>query len=128
MSIHDELQKFIATTKPTGQISVLQPYMDVVTELYVRNYTQEQIASFFCQQNIIVSRDAVGLFIRKNIANKYSDLRKKVNSPLTINESTEKQKKEYQENEINQDQQELPVMLTQQKKTFKFNPAGQPQD
>jgi hypothetical protein len=84
MNIHDELRKFIAETQPSGQVSVLKPYKDIIAELYVRSYTQGQIAQFFLRLNINVSREAVGVFIRKHIAETKKELREKVNSPLSV--------------------------------------------
>ena len=119
MNIQDALKEFLATTTPTGQVSVLQPYLEIVIELYVRNYTQEQIANFFCQQNIMITRDAVGLFIRKNVAPKYSGLRSKVNSPLNMS----KAKASEPEVKSNSPQQE-PTMHRAQKKKFSIDLLG----
>lgn len=127
-NIKDELQRFLAETPPAGQVSVLHPYKEIVAELYVRNYTQEQIAGFFCRLNIEVSREAVGVFIRKHIAKKFDALRSKVNSPLSVNESTAPPQKEINDNKDKIEQIELPVMLTQQRKKFQFYPTGQSQN
>lgn len=127
-NIKDELHRFLAETPPAGQVSVLHPYKEIVAELYVRNYTQEQIAGFFCRLNIEVSREAVGVFIRKHIAKKLDALRSKINSPLSVNEAIEPPHKEINDNKDKTDSKEFPFMLTQQKKKFQHDPTGQSQN
>lgn len=114
---------------------MLTPYKDIITELYVRSYTQVQIAQFFSRININVSREAVGVFIRKHIAETKKELREKVNSPLSVNEtdseasdSNEKEspitvKTEASPTDINPEH--ALQMKRQVKKQFLFDPTGE---
>lgn len=124
MNIQEELRKFIAETQPSGQVSVLNPYRDTITELYVRGYTQGQIALFFSRLNINVSRETVGVFIRKHIADKKKSLREKVNNPLSITETapvTEAPKPET----VSPSKPNFPRMQRAQKRQFHYDPTGE---
>lgn len=129
MNIQEELRKFIAETQPSGQVSVLNPYRDTITELYVRGYTQGQIALFFSRLNINVSRESVGVFIRKHIADTKKSLREKVNSPLSITETapvTEASEVPKPEIETaSPSKSNFPRMQRAQKRQFHYDPTGE---
>ncbi|MNJ73214.1 hypothetical protein D3C77_699790 [compost metagenome] len=71
-----------------------------------------------------MSREAVGVFIRKHIAKNFDALKNKVNSPLVINEPSNADKKDNQDNK---DNHELPVMKMLKQKKFQHDPTGQSQ-
>jgi hypothetical protein len=135
MNIHAELRRFIEENQPSGQVSVLTPYKDIIAELYVRSYTQVQIAQFFSRININVSREAVGVFIRKHIAETKKELREKVNSPLSANEAdSEVSDSNEKESSISMKTETSPKdihtgntlqMKRQVKKQFMFDPTGE---